>query len=177
MHTVQKPARGASHLLWVAPALYFTLIFCRGQAASWLDSPPPWEGAVEVTSGVVPAPQGYELDRVVEARVTAYEPSRRSCGSFADGRTSTGRNAHQLDGVAVAPEAVPYGYLVYIPGVGYRLVDDTGSAMRRAWVQERVIHLDVRMGSVAEALQFGVRQGVPVHIFRPARAQEPGSPR
>ena len=169
---VQKRTWGANHLLWVAPGLYFVLIFCRGQAARWLDSPPAWDGAVLVQGGVVPAPQGYVLDRVVQARVTAYEPSRRSCGTFADGRTSTGRDAHQLDGVAAAPAIVPYGHLVYIPSVGFRLVDDTGSAMRRAWMKEGVVHLDVRMGSVPEALEFGVRQGVPVHIFRPAQPQD-----
>lgn len=104
--------------------------------------------------------------KTITAKVTGYTPGAESCGIFADGLTSIGEDAWSLDGVAADPSVLPYGTIVFIPGVGYREVDDTGSAMREAWKDKRVIHIDLRFAEVKDALKWGVRQ-LPVHIFLP----------
>jgi 3D (Asp-Asp-Asp) domain-containing protein len=111
----------------------------------------------------------YRYHRTVVAKVTGYTPGEESCGKFADGFTSTGANAWALWGVAADPKALPYGTLIYIPGVGYREVDDTGSAMRDAWRKEGKVHIDLRFSQVKDALQWGVRN-LQVHIFIPESA-------
>jgi len=113
-----------------------------------------------------PAPEGYEPWRPARAKITAYEPSRRSCGSFANGKTSTGDNAWKMDGVAVAPQAIPYGTKIWIPGIGFREADDTGSAMKDSWREDRQVHIDVRMTYYYQARNWGVQHDV-VYLYRP----------
>ena len=116
------------------------------------------------------APKGmaYRYERSVVAKVTGYTPGIESCGKFADGITSTGSNAWAPWGVAADPALLPYGTLVYIPGVGYREVDDTGSAMREAWRNNKETHIDLRFQDLAEALTWGVQE-LPIHIFVPEK--------
>ena len=111
-------------------------------------------------------PAGYRYWGTVVAKVTAYEPSATSCSFSADGKTSTLRNAWRMDGCAVAPEAVPYGTLVWIPGVGWRMADDTGGAMKRSW-KKGVYHIDVRMGTVSQCRRWGTQEMVPVMLCLP----------
>lgn len=121
--------------------------------------------------------QANEVEgRTVTALVTAYCPCRKCCGRYADGITSTGRDARK-PGCAVDPARISYGSRVHIPGVGWRLADDTGSAMRASG-RRGVIHIDVRMRSHAEALRFGTRRVKvrivedPVSAVRAAPADE-----
>lgn len=116
-------------------------------------------------------PEGYTFWKEVPAKVTAYEPSSRSCGDFADGKTSTGKNAWVTDGVAVDPEAIPYGAKIWIPGVGFREADDTGAAMRNSWENEGIYHLDLRMKYIHKAREWGV-QNHNVKIFLPSYFSE-----
>jgi len=99
----------------------------------------------------------YTYWKTVRSKVTAYTPDAHSCGEFADGKTSIGQNAWQMDGVAADPQSIPYGTLVYIPDAGYREVDDTGSAMRNSWRKKSVVHFDLRMTYRHQARQWGVR--------------------
>ena len=118
------------------------------------------------SSGGVPA--GYVYWKTVRARVTAYDPSRRSCGRFADGKTSIGQSAWRMDGVATDPRAIPYGNYVVVPGIGAREVDDTGRAMKRSWSRYRRFHIDVRMTYPYQAERWGVKY-LDVKLYRPAR--------
>jgi 3D (Asp-Asp-Asp) domain-containing protein len=111
-------------------------------------------------------PAGYRYWGTVLAKVTAYEPSSVSCGRFADGKTSTRRNAWNLDGCAVAPDAIPYGTLVWIPRIGWRVADDTGKAMKRSW-QRGTYHIDVRMPTVRECRRWGTQEMMPVMLCVP----------
>jgi 3D (Asp-Asp-Asp) domain-containing protein len=95
--------------------------------------------------------------RTVEAVVTAYCPCKLCCGPDARGITSTGQDARDLSGCAVDPKLIPYGCRVYVPAVGWRTADDTGSAMRDDG-RRGVVHIDVRMRTHQEALQFGLRR-------------------
>lgn len=114
------------------------------------------------------APDGYELWRSVDAKLTAYEPTSKSCGIYANGKTSIGQNAWNMDGVAVDPRVIPYGTKIWIPGVGFREADDTGSAMRQSWSHQRQVHIDIRMPYYYQAREWGVQHRT-VYLFRPAR--------
>lgn len=81
--------------------------------------------------------------RPVTATVTAYAPTRDQCDEDPD-VTATGTNAFTTFGVAADPRAIAYGTMLRIPGYGEARVDDTGSAMRRAW-RNGAVHLDVRI--------------------------------
>ena len=101
-------------------------------------------------------PAGYEYWKTVRAKCTAYCPCRRCCGRFANGKTSTGRNAWRPDGCGVDPRLIPYGTLVKIPGAGIRKADDTGPAMRRS-SRRGIYHIDVRYASHWTARKWGKR--------------------
>jgi 3D (Asp-Asp-Asp) domain-containing protein len=99
----------------------------------------------------------YRKEKTIQAKVTAYEPGRISCGRFADGKTSTGKNAWKMNGVATYPAAIPYGSIVYIEGAGFKIVDDTGAAMRNSW-RRGIYHIDLRMSYVYQARKWGVQK-------------------
>ena len=101
-------------------------------------------------------PEGYVYWKTVRARVTAYDPSNRCCGPFADGKTSIGLNAWKLTGCAAYPKAIPYGTLVYVPGAGYRTVDDTVAQMKKSW-RKGLYHVDLRMKYHYQARRWGNR--------------------
>lgn len=92
-----------------------------------------------------------------QAKVTAYVPKSESYGKYNDGKTALGDNAFKLDGVAVAPDAIPYRSKVYIPSAGVREADDTGVAMRKAW-KEGNLHIDLRVKNLEKAHQWGVKE-------------------
>lgn len=110
-------------------------------------------------------PPGYVYWKTIQARVTAYEPSSRSCGKSADGVTSLGDNAWRMDGCAVDPRAIPYRTMLEVPGLGLREADDTGAAMRRSWDRHRRFHIDIRFPYVNQARQWGV-QTLDVKLYR-----------
>jgi 3D (Asp-Asp-Asp) domain-containing protein len=86
--------------------------------------------------------------------VTAYCPCKKCCGQCADGRTSRNKDAWKTFGVAADPKVLPYGTKLNIPGVGIRVVDDTGGAMRKD-TKKGICHIDVRFHDHKEALAFG----------------------
>lgn len=104
--------------------------------------------------------------KVIRMLVTAYCPCEKCCGKFADGFTSTGKNAWETDGVAADLKLLPKNTKLVIPGVGIRVVDDTGGAMRQS-AKKGIYHIDVRFHSHKEALQFG-KQKLDVVVLGPA---------
>lgn len=102
------------------------------------------------------APQGYTYWKTIQgARVTAYDPARCCCGRHANGKTATGTNAWATNGCSVYKVAIPYGTIVNIPGIGYRVADDTGPAMRRSWVKYSRYHIDIRFKYHWQAKRWG----------------------
>jgi 3D (Asp-Asp-Asp) domain-containing protein len=126
----------------------------------YLESPLLYVSTIEN----IPIPEGYVFWKKVRAKVTAYEPSYISCGKFADGKTSIMHNAWRMKGCAVWPEAIPYGTLIWIPGIGFKEADDTGSAMRRSW-RKGIYHVDLRMNHPYQARKWGVKW-LDVYLFR-----------
>lgn len=85
--------------------------------------------------------------------VTAYCPGPCCCPGTDDDRTATMTRATKWRGVAVDPKRIPYGSLLYVPGYGFALADDTGAAMRNA----PHLHVDVRFKKHRDARIWGAR--------------------
>ncbi len=81
---------------------------------------------------------------------TAYEPSERSCGKYADGYTAIGMKA--VPGiVAVDPKVIPLRTKLYVEGYGPALAADVGGAIKGN-------RIDLFFNTVEEALRFGRRR-------------------
>lgn len=90
-----------------------------------------------------------------EFKITAYCSCEACCGSWANNRPDGvvyGASGNELIpnySIAVDPEVIPYGAVVYIDGVPY-VAHDCGGAI----VDNRI---DVYKGSHSEALEWGVQ--------------------
>jgi 3D (Asp-Asp-Asp) domain-containing protein len=95
-------------------------------------------------------------------KLTAYGPGFASTGKHPGdpgyGITASGRVARPLHTVAVDPHVIPLGTVLFIDGIGYRVAEDIGGAIRGP-------HIDVYFPSDAAARQFGVRRHVKVYVF------------
>ena len=60
--------------------------------------------------------------------------------------------------IAVDPNVIPLGSLVYIEGLGLRKAEDTGSAIKGH-------KIDVYIPDLQEALEFGVKKNVKVYVL------------
>lgn len=78
--------------------------------------------------------------------LTAY-----AVGCGATGPTKSGAVPVVGFTIAADPSVLPLGTIVQIDGLGERMVQDTG-----AWILGR--HLDIFVGSCAEARRFGVQR-------------------
>jgi 3D (Asp-Asp-Asp) domain-containing protein len=100
--------------------------------------------------------------RVLVCTLTAYtagyESTGKRPGDPAYGITSTGQHAREDLTVAVDPHIIPYGTKLYIPGVGYRIAQDSGGAISGH-------HIDVFYNHVDIARNFGVQRDKAVYIL------------
>lgn len=88
---------------------------------------------------------GYEYERAINAKVTAYTPFDPGC----TGITATGTVAKK-GSIAVDPSVIPLGSKIYVPGYGVGIAEDTGGAIKGN-------RLDVCYESRDTALQWGVK--------------------
>lgn len=93
--------------------------------------------------------------------LTAYtagpESTGKSPGHPAYGITASGATVQEGTTIAVDPRVIPMGSRVYIEGIGYRVAQDTGSAIKGN-------RIDVYIEDLEEALRFGVKKGVAVYL-------------
>lgn len=96
--------------------------------------------------------------------LTAYSPAGggKHPSSAGYGRTATGVKAQAGHTIAVDPRVIPYGWWVYIDGVGYRRAEDTGGAMKGG-------KIDVFVSTESEAVQFGRKRNKTVYIIGPQK--------
>ncbi|HEX9758745.1 MAG TPA: 3D domain-containing protein [Nitrospiria bacterium] len=85
----------------------------------------------------------------LKVRATAYEPSERSCGVWADGITSTGIPA-RVGTIAVDPTVIPLGSRLFVPEYGWGVAEDVGGAIKGK-------RIDVFFWTVEEALDWGIQ--------------------
>jgi 3D (Asp-Asp-Asp) domain-containing protein len=79
--------------------------------------------------------------------------------------TATGTAARTGRTVAVDPRIIPLGSKIYIEGIGERIAEDVGGGIKGH-------HIDVYLGTVPQARDFGVRRGrVSLVAPSPKRAQ------
>lgn len=98
----------------------------------------------------------YTYRKVLTMVSTAYEPSPRSCGRYADGFTAIGMKA-QPGVVAVDPRIIPLRTRLYVEGYGPAIAADVGGAIKGN-------RIDVFFNTVEEALRYG-RRRVKVYIL------------
>jgi len=112
--------------------------------------------AVRPTAHVIPAdlPQA-PLGRF---KLTAY--SGPQLGQ-AEPITATGTAARAGRTVAVDPKIIPLGSKIYIEGLGERIAEDVGGGVKGH-------HIDVYLGTVPQALHFGVKRGT-VSVIAPPK--------
>lgn len=107
-------------------------------------------------------PAVMSIDRIMEFQLTAYTAGPESTGKYPGhplyGITSTGTRATEGRTIAVDPRVIPYGSKVYIEGVGIRIAEDTGGAIKNN-------RIDVYMDDLREAINFGVKKNIRVYIL------------
>lgn len=106
--------------------------------------------------------QGMPYTKVLYCTLTAYSPGPQSTGKQPGdkgyGITSTGQTAQQGVTVAVDPNVIPYGTKLFIPGIGYRVAEDTGGAI----VGD---HIDIFYNQRSSAVRFGVKYHEKVYLL------------
>lgn len=104
------------------------------------------------------------IGKVMTATLTAYTAGFESTGKTpshpAYGITSSGAKVKENHTIAVDPDVIPMGSLVYIEGVGIRKAEDTGSAIKGA-------RIDVYIPDLKTAQKFGVKKDVKVYVLNP----------
>ncbi len=73
--------------------------------------------------------------------------------------TATGTAARAGRTVAVDPKVIPLGSKIYIEGLGERIAEDVGGGIKGQ-------HIDVYLGTVPQAVHFGVQRGT-VSVIAP----------
>lgn len=89
-----------------------------------------------------------------EFTITHYDACNRCCGK-SDGITKSGAKVCEGVTVAVDPSVIPLGTYIYIEGVGYRVAQDTGSAIKGN-------RIDVYVSSHSTAWELGKLDNIKV---------------
>ncbi|MCY0876680.1 MAG: 3D domain-containing protein [Firmicutes bacterium] len=117
----------------------------------------------------------FALQHSYECMLTAYGPGFVSTGKRPGdpgyGITASGRVAQPRHTIAVDPDLIPLGSIVYIDGIGYRVAEDVGGAIKGH-------HIDVFFANDDQARIFGVKSHVKVYVFghlRPAHELNQGA--
>lgn len=110
-----------------------------------------------------------QITDVFYATLTAYTAGYESTGKTpshpAYGITASGAKVKENHTIAVDPDVIPLGSLVYIEGIGLRKAEDTGSAIKGH-------KIDIYIPDLEEALAFGVKENVRVFVLGPDKRDD-----
>ena len=107
------------------------------------------ENGIEIQIGLEDIFPDYEISKT-EATITAYT---KECGHpWADGITFTGNEAIPHYTVAVDPDFIPLGTLIYIEDLGFFKADDIGGGVK-GW------HVDIYVGEGSDARKEALELG------------------
>lgn len=106
--------------------------------------------------GFTPSRGAFSRRRTLTMEATAYDPSPRTIGPGATGRTKNGMIA-RFGVVAVDPKVIPLGTLLFVEGYGFAIAADIGGGIRGK-------EIDLCFNERSTALAFG-RRMVRVHVF------------
>lgn len=93
------------------------------------------------------------------AYTAGYESTGKKPGHPEYGITFSGARVEEGVTVAVDPKVIPLGTRIYIEGIGYRVAQDTGSAIKGN-------KIDVYIENLDEARRFGVKKNIKVKILK-----------
>lgn len=114
-----------------------------------------FEQAGQMQSGSELIVVAFQSTTKREFVITAYTAGPESTGKTPDhpayGITRSGRIAVEGRTIAVDPDIIPLGTLVYIDSIGLRIADDTGGKIKGP-------RIDIFLESLDEALHFGVQR-------------------
>lgn len=120
----------------------------------------PQEAIVAFQALVDAPPAKSRLKRLGDFTLTAYTVEYPSTGkrptSPAFGITFSGSHAEILRTVAVDPSVIPIGTPILIEGIGWRLAEDTGGAVKGK-------HIDVLLPTEDAATRFGIKRHIAVY--------------
>lgn len=138
-----------------------TAALCAGfylLAACTADAVAPTPRTTSITSrpekAVVVTLGGKELPELVSLgtfTVYSYCSCPSCCGQWSGGPTASGTMPEEGRTIAADWGVLPAGTEIYLDGIGWRTVEDTGSGITGD-------KLDLYMGSHEAALKFGVRE-------------------
>jgi 3D (Asp-Asp-Asp) domain-containing protein len=120
--------------------------------------------AVHATAHVIPA--DLPQPPIGRFKLTAY--SGPQLGQ-PEPITATGTAARAGRTVAVDPKVIPLGSKIYIEGLGERIAEDTGGGIKGN-------HIDVYLGTVPQAVNFGVQRGSVSMVAPPGAKQRRADP-
>jgi len=103
-------------------------------------------------------PDFNSISQVAEFEVTAYDAhSSQSINveKWRDGKTALNRPAVPGRTIAVDPKIIPFDSLVYVPGMGWRVAEDVGGAIKG-------YRIDILLRTKGLAMTFGRKK---MHIL------------
>lgn len=106
------------------------------------------------------AQSDINLEYLGEFNCTAYciEKYEHICGT-GSGITASGQPVQAGVSVAVKNSNLPYGTIIYIEGIGIRIVQDTGGGLQSN-------QIDMAMETHEQALNWGIQQNRKVYIVK-----------
>lgn len=107
---------------------------------------------------VIPsAPASYVKILQMEATAYTHTGNRTATGTWPrDTRTLSNPGT-----IAVASDVIPYGTLLYVPGYGYGVAEDTGGFRYNNSMQ-----IDLFMGTLQECLSWGRKRNLDIYIVQ-----------